>query len=888
MIKIRFVFFLSFLVFLTACKVENQKSDEIFYDSVLPRILFRIANQIHELVSLEDQIIKNPVVCSPDCLDVAVIDSGVDIAHPDLYSKIRFDIDGGKIVGAGFDFLGNDSFASANLIDPTLFAFGAETINGGRIKNPPLNPLDLIVKYNESFMNALEAEIQSTASLKGTLFDNLKAQQTSLYELHRIANNKEAYLKEYEQNKKTKGVLRRGQLAYLQNNTSIMDPALYYLLETNPWRTFIPTKGAELEGFDVLIQLTEKVLKSFPDSTFYYRDLQSLMDYLEGRNFDESTTSLNRVGESLDLLGKALEKKLYAHLHQDSIYNLVYLTEVAHLQGVQIKGQSYNFLPSEKPKVLAEALEESFKLYGELLKHISEMSNLTLSEKINATEKLKVYTKFQKISQWVGKDRRLVQVPNYSGYQPHFDSHLYRKRFVRTSHPFVSEKSAEQSHGSHVAGIINSQSENLRIVPVRVSTESLQLPKDIRNQYVNKFKMGFGDWLKDPLIFRALGSKLSKWYPHWNFLDTSESNRARVSGEIIQLLNDSISLSVDQGLLDHVFIEEIVKAVRYVGAQKIKVANISLGTSFERPVPQLGPENPLSNLKNFFQFLKFEYFKYKIGQEIRASALQTVFVVAAGNESTWVDGQSRSALPVDISSPFLMPFERPDRGEVAPNNGLKNIIAVGSLNSDDQLSNFTNIFLGKHVPFVFARGEMILSAIKSTDMSGIQQALDIWQPSLDGVVVLSPKDLRLRPFLTDLWKKMSGSNQAPSHDQLEYMTQFMSYKMLLVLSHSAFFRNHLAVKFSEHRARLSGTSMASPMVAGALGKMILEKKERLSLSGENIYEHPQFKAEDLVKELLTKTEPLDPANNLYGLRKLIGPVEMKDTQQELDRFLQAL
>jgi subtilisin family serine protease len=884
----RAFFSLILVLFLTSCKVENQKTNEIFADNILPRTLYRIANQIYEMVSVESDVVRTSQECSPDCLDVAVIDAGVDLAHPDLVSKIRFNVQDNRLAGAGYDFLGNDEYASSNLIDPTLFSFGAAAIENGRIKNPPENPLDLIVQYNTSFMTALMTDIQFKPELKGTLFDNLSAKHTSLYELHKMIIKKAEFLKDFETRKKVYGLLKRGDLPKLEQNPKTLDPAIFHLLETNPWRTFVPGQGTGLEGFDVLLDLVEKNLKTFPDAAAYESSLSRLVAYLDGRDFDESTSVDSKYSDSLDKVQKALDKKLYGHLFDDYIYNMVLVADMTQLQESWLRKQKIQFPASPRSDYVREHLQNSYKSYGHYLEYASKLTNLTLSEKLQAQEAMKSYQKFVKLSKWLDEDRKIYDVPTYTGYKPNFDSHLYRKRFARTSHPFISSKSADQSHGSHVSGIILSQNENLKIVPVRVSTESLQLPRDIRNEYVEKFRDGFQDWLQKPLVFRALGNKMSKWFPNWNFSDSSDINRVKVATEIVELLDDSIKLSVDEGLLDHVFIEEIVKAVRYVGSQKIKVANISLGTNFERPSQRLGEDNPIANLKNFFAFLKFEYFKYRIGEEIRASAMETVFVVAAGNESTWVDGRSRSALPVDISSPFLMPFERPDRGEVAPNNGLKNIIAVGSLSKDDELSNYTNIFLGKHVPFVFARGEMILSSIKSTDTSGITQALSMWEPNLNSLTSLGSDDDRLKPYFAEVWKKMRGTQASPSDDQLQYLRSYFNYSMIMVLNHSRMINDHLAVKFSEHRAVMSGTSMASPAVAGALGKLVIEKKKSLGLERQDIYTHPSFKAENLVQELLSKTEPIDPNNNVYGLKKLIGTLEMADKDQELDKFLRNL
>lgn len=874
------------LLFSTACKVENQKKEDVFASHELPRVLFRVANQLYELVSIEKNIIANNN-CQPDCLDVAVIDNGVDLAHPDLYRHLRFDIEDQKVVGLGYDFLGDDRFASSNLYSPTLFSFGAEKIENGRIVGPLSDPLAAAVQFNQSFMTELALRLKNEPELSGTIFELISAANSNLYEIHKIIVSKKNYLESYENQLKLFGGLKRGDLAKVEGNPKIMDPAIYYLLEKGPWRKFLPSYGYYFTGYAKFIEMSESLLKEFSGSGEYLRSLETMASYLDGRDFDESTSSESRLRDTLSKLETALDKKLFAHRGEDQIYTLAYLLESTVLQKSYLR-TGHVLAPSSPSEARENSRLEAQAFFDEYLTYLKKHPRLTLDEQIFTQQAREVLPKVVAATNWVARDRQLNQLKEIFGYKPHFDSQLYRKRFMRSEHPYVSSFSAEKSHGSHVSGIILTQAPQSRIVPVRVSTESLQLPADIKTEYADKFRQGFGEWIQNPLVFRALGSKMQNWFPQWDFNDLSESNRQVVAQQILDLLGDSIRQSVDQNLLDHVFIEEIIKAIRWVGSQNIKIANISLGTSFERPLQQLGPENPVRNLKTFFNFLKFEFFKYRIGEAIREKALETVFVVAAGNESTWVDGQSRSALPVDISSPFLMKFERPEAGEVAPNNHLKNILAVGSIGREDQLSNYTNIFLGKHVPFIFARGEMILSSVKSTDETGIGQALAMWEPNLSNVYPPVPLGERTNGFLLKKWKELTGKSEAPTDSQMSLLKSYLMSSYSIMSTQMSLFKRHLAVKFSEHRAVMSGTSMASPTVAGALSQMILEKKQRLGLQGQNIYLHPEFKAGDLVQELLKKAEPLDNGSSLYGLKKLVGSKEMTDTEQDLDRFLRNL
>src|SRR5690606_2925794 len=153
----------------------------------------------------------------------------------------------------------------------------------------------------------------------------------------------------------------------------------------------------------------------------------------------------------------------------------------------------------------------------------------------------------------------------------------------------------------------------------------------------------------------------------------------------------------DMNRLDYLFFEEIIEAIEYIGEKRIKLANMSLGTKVERGISD-GDE---ADINEVFSILDFEYMKYKIDASIKALASKTLFIIAAGNDGNWIDGQTRSALPCDISSPYLK--EVPN-GSSLPNNQIDNVLCVGSIGPKGDLSPFTNILL-TDTPMIFAIGE---------------------------------------------------------------------------------------------------------------------------------------------------------------------------------------
>lgn len=101
---LRFLLVLKTCLFLSAClEVDSQIG--------LPEEYWRRANP--------SPVVENPLSTnSRHKVLVAVIDSGVDYNHPQLRANIHYTLDANtnRVLGAGWDFLGQDSWASPNLI----------------------------------------------------------------------------------------------------------------------------------------------------------------------------------------------------------------------------------------------------------------------------------------------------------------------------------------------------------------------------------------------------------------------------------------------------------------------------------------------------------------------------------------------------------------------------------------------------------------------------------------------------------------------------------------------------------------------------------------------------------------------------------------------------
>lgn len=108
----------------------------------------------------------------------------------------------------------------------------------------------------------------------------------------------------------------------------------------------------------------------------------------------------------------------------------------------------------------------------------------------------------------------------------------------------------------------------------------------------------------------------------------------------------------------------------------VKVVNLSIGMTFGKS--DEGAENMINTFKKF--------------EKLVNAYPDMVFVAAAGNESTWVNGETRFSFPCGVKA--------------------TNMICVASVDENGVPSEFTNIPLVSN-PLVFAPGERILAPLPS-------------------------------------------------------------------------------------------------------------------------------------------------------------------------------
>ena len=520
---------------------------------------------------------------------------------------------------------------------------------------------------------------------------------------------------------------------------------------------------------------------------------------------------------------------------------------------------------------------ETFKNYKTILGQI----------KLTATEKYAKKTfdanqvNVEKINKFILKERAgdFQELANRD-FVSDFSSR-YRRVHFRTNHPYLSALAESESHGTHVSGIIAQQNPNIRIYPVRITTRSAIVTNSEFARLSEEFKIQFKSWLAEPIVVRSIYKKVPSLHFEYATEPTTVEDRAAFAAKLMGAMTEAIDIDFESGSLNFIFFEELEKAIAHVASQKIKIANISLGAEMNQEIPRFSEINPDKNMVKFFKFLHFENVKFRLGKLLTTDARNTLFVVAAGNSSAWVDGKTRSALPVDLSSRFFEQFED-GQSYFAPNNHIANVLGVGSLNPDQDLSSFTNVLLGLKTPMIFAEGEDVLSPIKSTDSSSVQKYILEKIPLLGMPVDVA--DTRMMEMIKQLQEYKDLATKDTFADQVA-ADWYQSFGYNQVLQNTALF--HLSAKFSDHRGRMSGTSMATPAAVGYIADQVLKFAQENQIAKTDIYENENFTPTKLIQRLEDSGSPLFPENPVFPFKKInvTGKYERGDKIQALDLVL---
>ncbi|MGZ3769969.1 MAG: S8 family serine peptidase [Bdellovibrio sp.] len=781
---------------LSACDpLISQNPSDTFWDKKFPKQLEWIRSQMRELSLKEQEKIIARVKTDQqrkDLLKVAVIDGGVDIAHDDLQGQIDYRIKDDHIVGAGFDIMGDGAFASHVLINPTLFAFGANSLREGRIVNAPESPLKLLEQINNRFRDLIMQGIKEDPVLSQGLFSKLNRESFTVLGFANIKKDKEDFIESYEQHKKQNDLVNSTTIAEGHQKHKVKDIQNSWAIMTDDQRPQALSYIESIEGGDHFINLIAKTYETidtemaFSKKVALFNQFKNILDRKPDIHEDEDLFP--------DDLKKAMEFVIYGADSYDPIKNLERL-----------------FQGQDQYKELSFA--DAFRKY-----HADKMQQLDTM--LKRTDLIKEHR------QALEKNKSEMEifgnlVENIIALEK--DSSAYKKmrsdlrRFVyRTKHPYIAEDSNSNSHATHVSGVIAKQHPNIRIVPVRVTTQTIVTSKERQQETVDKLLSKFKSFTESP-YYAPLKEEISREYG--NIKVSDRTVLTKVKGYL------------KANVLNALFIDDVLKAVEVCGREKVKVANVSLGTTFQKSY------SLDKKVASFVEDLFSEFARFDIGNTIKEKAPGTLFMIATGNDGGWIDGISKTAFPVGITSMRLIKIAKEKGLAPTPNNSVKNVLAVASINPNGTLTPFTNILLDPNIPQIFSTGEEIKSTVPGKSMDATSHIVHAKiRKLLSLFATMSQVSLRDA-------EDLSMEEQAEQMDKERIDTDIM-FKMPDYLNTLV----HITEPID--RENMSGTSMATPTVTGIVARYIAEKMHQENISSDQVYEHPLLKPEVIVSDVM--------------------------------------
>ncbi len=826
------------------CLTPSQKPEEIFADrKELPKALDRFANPRPSSSQLSRGF-GDP----RSRIDVAIIDNGVDYLHPDLIKQIRFDRGANGGGGAGLDVMGGDRWPHPNVIDAKLFAFGAGAIKDGLIQGAQEDPIKFIAEMNAAFMKQLETEIQADPVLKKSLFRKINAANYDIFAAGEFA--KEWSPRRYEQLKKLELLIT--ETTPPEKDAPFRDHLTWRTIVELGWADVQEVQLVSVEHADLFEKAVRKALAPSERSHGFSKHIENYKKFHKDRDPDSegAIAPYGDIGSGMRELANHFpkanpEQSVATHFCQRydaETYALVTDPKVPLTRKI---ASAKAFLERQ-----IKLTEEVLSIQEKIEKSPEELHRLSLARK--ALPFFRRY--FDSVMD--RKDQAFLFCdPKLGRRQPDARIAKFAKdRF----HPYLAAGADEEVHGTHVAGIVARQSRKTQIVPVRVITSSTQDVPAKKEALRKELERDFADWLASPVALKGAEARLRS---------IGGSGRAGVEAVMRRYLDEFWA----SDSLDVHFFDEIIQAIRYVGEQKIKLANMSLGTNFTVPVDSATRPSPRDVLKREGKFILYEFFKTRIAEAVNAHAPGTLFVIASGNDGQWVDGRSHSALPCDITSSYMKQFEAdPSRPTLANNAGFRNILCVGSINSRDELSSFMNLPLTS-TPFVLSYGESVLAPVKATSCDGTTTQL-VNENGVGSTFPMPFVDTESGDF--DAFGKKYGFIRAGDKDEdLELArgtvdSEIMYAGVLLTsLGQAEFYRR--CFETTAPRNHLSGTSMATPAVTGYLARKISAYLRVLNVEQDKAYADPRFSPAAIVKMLGEKSPVFGGDSIIKSLPKVV-------------------
>jgi subtilisin family serine protease len=806
---------LAVIMALPSCKTgPSQDPRDTFWNGKFPRQLEWMRSQVRELSQKErDAIVirQEKDARRTDLLRVGVIDSGVDIAHKDLQSQIDYRIVDGRVAGAGIDVMGGGPSGTHVMVDPTLFAFGAKEIKNGLIVEPAESPLQLIKQANDIFVDHFYEAIHTDPELKESLFAQLPKESLSLRGALEITRylTIDALLVEVDKSKPfTEQELKDNKIFDFYTGPNRFAPRML-------------DNAERVEHGKRLYEVLKSSMEFTDQKTGFNKNFENLMAYLKVQQAG-AILPVDR-GSTMKAMDSAFSMVIWGADGFDPLTQLE--------RQIKSSGRWDNKTPVEVAETI---IAENKPRYEALLKDPS----LTKKDKENIRQAIRNIDNLKAVAQ------NLMDMQKDPEAYKKMKSDL-RRYVIRTQHPYLSSESNGNIHATHVSGVIAHQNPDIRIVPIRVTTSPVALSPARQKLLVEHYIADFRAWLQLPIVQELM-----------NVISAEYSGMKMTPKRAENILKDY--LNTPKGSLDAVFIDDVLKAVEAAGAQKLKLANVSLGTTFQK-------DHSLDKKhESMVNDLYSEFVRYKIGQTMNEKAPGTLFVVATGNDGGWLDGVTKAGFPVGVTSTRFLEISKRKGLADSPNNSVKNLLAVGSVNVNGTLTAFTNILIDPKVPQIFSTGEEIYSSVpaKNTGTSA-----NLVGKGFEGVAEAQ-----------SLVNKSYEKENVDIREQLRKQGQSLEVGNIIEsMKNSMAIKLHLEAPLG--RQNLSGTSMATPTVTGILANYLVEKMQKEHISSKDVYLHPSMMPEQVVKDVMAMAK-VSPNSSVVTIRMLTEGIKKWGTAKE--------
>lgn len=817
--------------------VGAQYFNNFFENGKMPQTLIDFRSQQYLLRQHTEEIIqRSEQDKSKPLVTVAVMDIGVDLENESLRNKIKFDIKDGKVVGAGFDFMSMTPWGTHQLLDPWIYAIGAESVNQyGQIKTSESvkSPVKYLLAANDHMVNQVLARINQNPSLKGTLFSKINSSNINMVGLLRLAQLPVSP-EEYAANEKANGLFNlkttpKYDIAWTMTPSSGIPDVLESKLEE------LSTLQGALEFQKIIVD----VIKLPENIGLIKKEITNLNKFFQIHHFPAEATAGEISSYSMMKLSGLLALNKLGTQVETSLFDYFLLVKKIKIESPEMKWDTL----IEQSLIVYESLLKSY--YEQNIKsgEYKEIKNSQQSlEELNFLKKF-VYeqnaeNKLGDIFEMFFNTGKLPWIKGFSSAQ--------RKMVVRGVNPILHPEAPLADHGSHVSGTMSAYHENYRIFPIRVSLGMVKGNALVQQQFVEKNRLALTEWLQSPVVARSIlntlknDAKVSKGSLNYNV--ESEAGRKKFVDFLMSgYFEEYLKMTASQGgIVSQSLHWEIEESAKILEQRKIPFANLSLGGEIEQPEYDRYQDTDSEKIKATLDFVFSEFQKYKIAEAISTHGKNTLFMMAAGNSKNYADNDSRTDYPAGLSSPWLAKNRK--AVEKLPSDGVNNVTIVMSMNEINKLSNFTNLILsGERV--IAIRGEDVHSQTTSHSQWGVRKTFKRILPEVK-FFDYDPEDGRFARFLRD-----SNIPESVVKTYVKVAKSFVQVSRLILFQ-----------KYNDKMDLKDGTSMATPTAVAMASQIFQKKLERLGkkegriITEEEVYGKEGFTPKDIMDVVIKNTQ----------------------------------